>query len=136
MTHAGPPHRRLWSDGYSTTSMGGESTSAPRRCRAARMGPSSYLFPREELLSLLVTTSYPFDETRPGISRAGAGPPRSVATVERQLPKRIPFEKAPDLVELSRLGPSDRREVEQSMLGPLRQQAEDVSQVGPGFHAA
>jgi hypothetical protein len=89
------------------------------------------------LRSSSASTLHPFDETRPGISRAGpGGAPGSVACVESQFPKRILIEEAVDIGALSRLGPGDGGEVEQLMLGPPGEQAEDIAEVGPGLDAA
>jgi hypothetical protein len=45
-------------------------------------------------------------------------------------------EEYTDIVALTCLGPSDGREVEEAMVWPAREQAEDVAQVRPWFDAA
>ena len=51
-------------------------------------------------------------------------------SVEREGPEGIPIESRSHVAGRSRLVPGERREFEESMLGPVRQQAEDVYPFG------
>jgi len=75
--------------------------------------------------------AYPFDETRPSVCRE-----RSVARVEREFSERILLEERLHVGALTRFVPGDGSEIEETMLGPAREETEDVAQIGPRLDVA
>src|SRR5579863_1224602 len=79
----------------------------------------------------------PFNvSVRRNASRDPRGSRASAARVEREASERVGVEQGLDVVEGSGLVPVEGCEIEQTVLGPTREQAEDVAQVRPGLDIA
>jgi hypothetical protein len=66
---------------------------------------------------------------RPNVRRLGRQRRRSI--VERESTKRVVLEEVDDVGSFASVDPLDRRELEEAVLGPARQQAEKVAHVQP-----
>jgi hypothetical protein len=77
---------------------------------------------------------YPFDESRRRDVVAGAV--NSGARVERKPTEEIRVQESSNVVVFAGLVPIERREIEETVLGPSREQAEDVAQVRPWLDVA